>query len=206
MVLGFLLNAAIRYPTDQATAWYTGIGVVVAIAALIAAGLAALFTYPAYHDWLQAQARRPDIEIRFEAGDDVNRMEPLAGRQPHSVPLGAWYLRVTVENNGDKAVGTPGVLWLAVPYTECHITPMDIGYGLFHYAVQGSYEDKYIVPGKRTKVRATEARDDFPPGIRMFNLQCSNAVSRPFPLMARVEGSGLKEPVVVRTLLVGKQP
>ncbi len=77
VALVFFAQAAVRYHTDQATAWFTGIAVVVAIVALLAAGLAAIFAYPAYHEWEAAQNRHPDVQIGFEAGPEQTVLEEV---------------------------------------------------------------------------------------------------------------------------------
>jgi hypothetical protein len=78
VALGLFVQAAVRYPTDQATAWFTGIGVIVAIVALVAAALAARFAYEDYRGLLDEQRRKPRIEIKIEAGarEDLQPINP----------------------------------------------------------------------------------------------------------------------------------
>lgn len=198
--LALFLYAAITFPTDRASAWFTGIGVVVAIVALLIAGAAAFFTFPAYRDWWTQQQRHPKIGVRIEASTMANQddLQHVPQGEVLEVPATASFadilVRVAVVNSGEASVAH-GALNIAIPTGSCSINPHDDP-RLIHYKFPGSADDSDIVPGKITRVWATAVRDDFPPGIRMYHVLLSRCPSGSrFPLLARVEGPGLTAPV-----------
>jgi hypothetical protein len=113
------------------------------------------------------------------------------------------WVRVAVHNNG-RGVVRSGLLNIIVP-AEWNIRPDDDPH-IVHYALRGIAGNPVIEPGRVVRVRATAARDDFPPGTRMFHVQ----IGGPIPavaavkLLAELAGSGLQHPVEKVVTLVAR--
>lgn len=104
--------------SDAAAVWLTAEGVIVAAAALLAAGAAAVFAYPAFRDWAIAQPRPGDVQLSVEAtsAQRIDDLEPVQSSEPHDVPggTGGMWVRVAVHNNG-RGVVRAGLLNIIVP-------------------------------------------------------------------------------------------
>jgi hypothetical protein len=213
--LGAAIVAAILVPlvhaagikSDAAAVWLTAEGVVVAAVALLAALAAAVFAYPAFRDWTIAQPKPGDVQLSLAAtsAQQVDRLEHVEAGQPHDVPggTGGMWVRVAVHNNG-RGVVRSGLLNIIVP-AEWNIRPDDDPH-IVHYALRGIAGNPVIEPGRVVRVRATAARDDFPPGTRMFHVQIGGPIpaGAAVKLLAELAGSGLQHPVEKVVTLVAR--
>ena len=113
------------------------------------------------------------------------------------------WVRVAVHNNG-RGVVRAGLLNIIVP-AEWTIRPDDDPH-VVHYGLRGVAGNAEIEPGRVVRVKATAARDDFPPGTRMFHVQISGpiAAGAAVKLLADLEGSGLQHPVKKVVTLVAR--
>jgi hypothetical protein len=198
---------ATEIKSDAAAVWLTTEGVLVAAIALFAALAAAVFAYPAFRDWTIAQPRPNDVHLSIWAAS-AQRNEDLQfvqADEPHDVTGGTsgMYVRVAVHNDG-RGVVRAGLLNIMVP-AEWQIRPDDDPH-VGHYRPRGVAGNAAIEPGRVTEVRFTVARDDFPPGTRMFHVQ----IDGPIPdgakvnLLAELDGTGLQHPVVKVVTLIAR--
>jgi hypothetical protein len=158
-------------PGDEAI-WYTGEGVLLAVLALTAGVLAAIFTYPAYHDWVVQSRRKPCIALSVEVASASNWDQFVPVTEGHSYNIGLsgmFRARVSVHNTGDGTL-RKAVLRIALP-TPGKLRAVDNSI-VHHFDVPGILKNVNFNPPNETQVVVTEARDEFTPSIdRIFHVE-----------------------------------
>lgn len=163
-MLWWLMQSA-HYPTDDATRRFAIETVVVAIAALVAALLAAIFAWPVFRDYLAEQ--QPSVVTigvqAFDLNDDM--FEPIANEpcDIYQPPQPQMKLQVVVHVNGTTVRdAVMNILVLAKPGMEIVVLDTAAAHG--HYLVPLPGMDDRIVPGQASPVRFSRVERNFPPG------------------------------------------
>jgi hypothetical protein len=119
-----LIVVAARFGPTKAGAWFTGIAVVVALAALIAGTLAAVFTLPGYLESAREQRAKAVVEMWLEVQGDKDTWSRGDDGDLVKVPeQTSYFVSVLISSTGDRPVHG-ATLNICVP-SWCEIDPND---------------------------------------------------------------------------------
>jgi hypothetical protein len=160
------LRESAHYTTDHADRRFAIETVIVAIAALVAALLAAIFAWPVFRDYL-AQQKRPVVTINTVAFDmNEARIEPVSEIPctTYAPPETTMHLQVVLHVEGTTV--RDAVMNIQV-HKDLSLTVTDQAPAHGHYLVPLPSEDSDIDarnPDETVPVRYSRVERNFPPG------------------------------------------
>lgn len=197
---------AARFGPTKASAWFTGVAVILGLAALIAGTLAAVFTLPGYLEWSRAQRARAEVAMWIEVEVDGEWTRGDAGdviELPHRM---RYEVSVVISSTGDRALHG-ATLNICVP-AWCDITPNDP-------LVKGHYKiprvgpsaliqpDQGVVPIRYTAAeREVIGKQDLVYSVLIH----TNRGAPEIPILASLGGEGLEAQMNVRVELRREVP
>jgi hypothetical protein len=193
--------------------WLLMVGALLALGALLATTLAAFFTWPPFHEWVQARTRVPDISLWLEYAPHQGQVPKRMGDDGQIIVAtdqSTVIVKVVVQN-GDPADEHTGVLRdailnVAVPARDCDLRPLDPIEKIHYRATLPSENDAVLAKWyglPRAAALFTVGRGDISPGHHVFHVEVFVPLT-PGRWPLKVELSGNPQPRRERSVLVAE--
>lgn len=183
-----LIVASSRHPNDVQGVWFTAIGSIVALVALLAGIVAVLFAVPGYRALRAEQRTRaiPAVSIQYQ--DDEGKWISIDNDATVEMGSQIFTVRALVNNQGD-AVLRWGILNIQVPLPCTIDTDEDNRPYQLHHKASTPFDSADLYDDRTVQCWCTVAERDYPPVHAFIYVVTITAKEGTWPVAAVLEGA-----------------